>query len=326
MEKIFLKWSRILFVLSLAGLTLNGFSQSKKEAVDAYNQGISLVKTNPSGAVDALNKCIQISEQLGEEGADTKTNAEQKLPLAYYEIALSRYKQKQIDDAIKGFEKAKKVALQCKNEEIAKKSEKIIPQLYYIKGNMELKKKDYDAALASYDKSLELMPNLSKSFLRKAQVYKIRGDMDKMLASLDKAIEYGMTTHDRKTVSVAEKLARNTMFNNAVSSIEKKDWEKAETYLKKSIEYGNKSSEVFYQLGKVYNDLEKWDIAIKNINRAVELDKGEPPAKAKYFFELGNAYKGLGNNAQACDAYKKALYGAYEANAKYQIETVLKCK
>jgi len=326
MKQFFSKMNRILFLLILAGIAINGFSQSKKDAVDAYNQGVSLLKTKPAEAIDALNKCIKISEQLGEEGTDTKGNAEQQLPTAFYGAALNQYKQKKIDAAIKGFEKTRVVALKYKNEEIAKKSEKIIPQLYYTKGSVQLKNKDYDGAMVAYNKSLELMPNLAKAELRKGQVYKIKGDFDQMLMSLDKAIELGMTIHDRKTVSAAEKLARNTMYNSAVSSIEKKNWVNAEGYLKKTIEYGNQSPVAYYQLGKVYNNQKKWDAAVKNILRAVELDKGEAPAKAKYFFELGNSYKAQGKNTQACDAYKKALYGAYEANAKYQIETVLKCK
>jgi len=320
------KLNRILFLLIFAGFTVNGFSQTKKEAVEAYNKGISLLKTNPAGAIDALNSCIKISDQLGEEGNETKGNAEQQLPFAYYDVALSQYKQKHIDKAIQGFKQTHDIALKYANEDIANKSKKIIPQLYYTKGNILLRNKDYDGAMASYDKSLELMPNLAKSSLRKGQVYKIKGDLDQMLVSLDNAIEKGMTAHDRKTVAAAEKLAKNTMYNSAVGSIAKKDWTKAEQFLKKSIEYGNKNPDVYYQLGKIYNNQKKWALASKNLLRAIELNKGEAAAKAKYFYELGNSYKGEGDTSQACSAYKKALFGAYEANAKYQIETVLKCK
>ena len=48
--------------------------------------------------------------------------------------------------------------------------------------------------------------------------------------------------------------------------------------------------------------------------------------QAKYYYELGNAFVGKSDNEAACDAYKNAMFGAYAENAKYQVETVLKCK
>ena len=63
----------LFFTVSLVGV-----AQTKKEAVDAFNEGVTLVKTDPDGAIKAFNKCIELSEQLGEEGDETKLAAEQQ--------------------------------------------------------------------------------------------------------------------------------------------------------------------------------------------------------------------------------------------------------
>ena len=313
-----------LVLVMLFSISITGFSQSMKEAVDAFNEGASLTKSNPDGAIKAFEKCIGISEKLGDEGKDTKEKAEQQLPLLYYTVALNSYKKKDFDAAISGLNEAKAVADKYGNQEISAKSEKIVPQFYYAKGSSEYKNKDYDAALASLDKAAELNPKYAKPYLVKATIYKAQNDTENMLMACDKAIEVG-ASGDKKTAESAEKLAKNTMFNDAVAAIGAKNWDEAETSLKKSIEYGNDTPDVHYQLGKVYVAQKKWDPAITSLNTAVQGDQGDAVAKAKYYYELGNAFVGKGDNTSACDSFKKAQHGEYAQNAKYQIETVLKC-
>lgn len=313
-----------LVLVMLFSISITGFSQSMKEAVDAFNEGASLTKSNPDGAIKAFEKCISISEKLGDEGNDTKEKAEQQLPLLYYTVALNSYKKKDFDAAIAGLNEAKVVSDKYGNKEISAKSEKIIPQFYYAKGSSEYKSKEYDAALASLDKAAELNPKYAKPYLVKATIYKAQNDTENMLMACDKAIEVG-SSGDKKTAESAKKLAKNTTYNNAVTAIGAKNWDVAETSLKKTTEYGNDTPDVHYQLGKVYVAQKKWDPAIASLNSAIQSDEGDAAAKAKYYYELGNAFVGKGDNASACDSFKKAQHGEYAQNAKYQIETVLKC-
>ncbi len=324
MRMITVRNVKSLLFLLLFTVSLTGFSQSMKEAVDAFNEGASLSKSNPEGAIEAFNKCIGISEKLGDEGSETKEKAEAQLPLLYYTVAINNYKKKDFDAAIAGLEEAKTVSDKYGNAEISKKSSAVIPQIYYAKGSTEYKSKEYDAALASMDKAAELNPKYAKPFLVKATIYKAQGNTEQMLAACDKAIEIG-STGDKKTAGSAKKLAKNTMFNNAVAAIGAKNWAEAEKNLKSSIKYGNDSPDVHYQLGKVYVAQKKWDSAIESLNAAIQGDTGDATAKAKYYYELGNAFVGKGDNASACSAFKNAQYGDYAQNAKYQIETVLKC-
>ena len=195
--------------------------------------------------------------------------------------------------------------------------------MYNISGTNHYKSKSYEDALICFGKSIDYNPNYAKPYLGQAMVYKKQDDVEKMLANCDQAIEIGGKTKDKKTVASAQKLAMNTMFNKAVSAIGSSKWTEAESSLNKSIEYGNNSPEVYYQLGKVYNAGKKWADAIANLNKAVELDEGDNGSKAKYYFELGNANIGSGDSAAACTAFKNAMYGNYVEQAKYQVEQVL---
>jgi len=57
----------------------------------------------------------------------------------------------------------------------------------------------------------------------------------------------------------------------------------------------------------------------------LELETGEAEKKARFYYTLGTALKGLGDKTGACAAFKNALYGPFEEGAKYEIEHELKC-
>ncbi len=318
---------KTLIVLVLLISTVSVFAQTKKEAVDAYNKGAAAIASDPAGAVAAFEECIAISKQLGEEGEETYNNAAKQIPGLHYKIAMIAYKKKDFPVAIKEFEKAMDTGDTYNNEQIAGKANKVIPQVYNISATNHYKNKRYEEALVCFDKAIEYKPDYAKPYLGKAGVYKKQGDSGKMIEMCDKAIELGKKTNDKKTAGSAMKLAKNSMFNQAVSFIGKEQWPEAESSLNKSIAYGNKTPDAYYQLGKVLSSQKKWDEAIASLNKAIELDaESDNVAKAKYYFELGDAYLGSGDSSAACAAYKNAVYGDYAANAKYQVEQVLKCK
>jgi tetratricopeptide (TPR) repeat protein len=315
-----------LMAVAMLMISVGVFSQTMKEAVDAFNKGASLAKTDPDGAIVAYESCIKLASQLGEEGTETKADAEKQLPLMYFKSAVNLYKKKDFDGAIAGFKKSKEVADKYENKELSSKSERIIPQVYYAKGSTFYKKKNFESAMTALDKAIELNPKYAKPYLVKASIYKNQDDEEKFLEACDKGLEVGNTIHDKKTITSIKKLAKNSMFNSAVKAIEAEKWSEAEKYLNNSIKYGNESADVFYQLGKVYNAEKKWDDAITTLEKSLALDTKDEAGKAKYYYELGVANSGKGNNEVACSSFKKAMHGQYLQNAKYQVEQVLKCK
>ena len=315
-----------IFTIIILTLSVAGYSQTKNDAIAAYNEGAQLMKTDIQGAINAFNKCLEICNTLGEEGEETKIMAEVQLPGLFYQRAMDSYKEKKYDEAIARFEETVDVAGKYNNEQIRNKAEKIIPQLYYIKANALMKQKEFQAAIENFDKAIELNPVNPKAYFNKGMVYKQLDNSEKMKEAMDKAIETGLSKNDMKTVANAEKVARNTFYNKGVKAFGAKNYDEAEGYLKTSIEYGNQSVDTHFQLGKIYNIQQKWNEAIVQINKAIELEQGDEIAKAKLYYELATSYVGAGNNEAACDAYKKASYGPYAENAKYQIEHVLKCK
>ena len=320
------KYKQLLLIIvsTLILVPFSGISQTKNDAISAYNEGAQLIKSDPGGAIEAFNKCIKLCDAVGDEAEETRVLAETQLPGLHYKIAMESYKQKKIEEAIEKFQKTGEVAEKYNNSNILAKVNNIVPQLYMVLGN-SLMKQNPQEALENLDKAIELNPNLAKAYLSKGLIYKGLGDDTNMKASLSKTIEVGFASNDIKTADQAEQVLRTFYFNKAVISLQAENMAEAEAGFKSAIEYGSKNPTVYFQLGKIYNSNKQYELAVKTFKRAEEFEQGGDAEKAGIFYEMGNAYIGLGNNGEACNAFKKAIYGDYAEGAKYQINEVLKC-
>jgi len=96
-------------------------------------------------------------------------------------------------------------------------------------------------------------------------------------------------------------------------------------HLEKAAKYDETNKDVLAYLSKAYNGASKWDSAIEAANKGIALEEDVPEKEAKFWFEIGLAYKGKGDKSNACDSFKKAMFGQYVENAKYEIDVDLKC-
>ena len=79
-----------------------GISQINNDAISAYNEGAQLIKSDPSGAIEAFNKCIKLCDAVGDEAEETRVLAETQLPGLYYKIAWNRISRKKWKKLLKG--------------------------------------------------------------------------------------------------------------------------------------------------------------------------------------------------------------------------------
>ncbi len=316
------KWIAIFLTL----ITLTGYAQTKNDAIAAYNEGVQLLQSNAAEALAALEKCIGICQTLGEEGDETRALAEIQIPKLHYRLARESLRAKNYVEAIDRFNNTIEVADKYDDIEVKEASLNYLQQLHYALAESYRKSKDFENAHANYDKAIEYNPNYTKAILGKGLVYREQNDTANMKTTLDKVIEVGLNINDLKSVETAENVLKNTYHNAAVKALSEQKTDEAEEALKLTIEYGNESADVYYHLAKIYNTKENFLEAMNLLNKAIELEEGGDEAKARLYFELANSLVELGDTTAACEAYKKASFGAYAENAKYQIEQVLKCK
>jgi tetratricopeptide (TPR) repeat protein len=300
-------------------------AQTKEDVINGYNQGAELAKTDTKAAIDQFNLVYQMALTVGTESEDIKILIETQLPILQLKYANELYKAKNIADAITNYLTAKDLAEKVGDTATISKTLDIIPKLYLSQGNDYYKNNDFENALINFDKALEFDPEYAKVYLSKGLVYKKQDNIPAMMESMEKAVEFGQKTNDEKTVTTASNVIRDNYLTNGQKAINAGNFQEAVTLLEQARLIGEPKSGIYYLLAVSYNKLSRWDDAIVAADNGLPLEEDTPDARAKFYFELGNAYLGKGSNQQACDAYKNALYGKNMEAAKYQIETVLKC-
>ena len=301
--------------------TLNLHAQTKKEAVDAYNQGVMTMNTNTDSAIIYFERSVEISGKVGDEASDIYIPATKVLPRLYYKKVISLAKEKKIPEAIAASKEAIKAADKYKNDSIKIETLKIESQIYFSMGNSYFTKNDNENALKAYDSALLINPNYTKALFNKAQVYRKMDKSDKYKESIDDLIvkagsdtvqiaAYKKNAHDYYRVTGTK---ANTA-NKLADAIEN---------LNNAQKYGI-DKDVYYQFANIYNKQKKWDEALTNAQKGLELETGTNEAKAKYHYEIAVAQAGKGDKDAACSSFKNALYGIFATPSKAQMQN-MKC-
>jgi tetratricopeptide (TPR) repeat protein len=307
----------------LVGLQSQG--QTLKDAIDAYTKGIELIDSDISAAIENLERSHEIAINLGAEGDEVKEQAEIQIPSLYYERAMNFYRERNIEQAVDGFQAAIDVAEEFKNQNVKSRSEAVLHQLYFIQGNGAFRENENDKALELFNMALEINPQHARSHLGKGLVYRRLENTELFKESMDMAIESGLMTNDESTVETAESTARDFFLVRALRLRGEEKYDEALELLNTSLVYDQKFPETHFLFATIYNEQSRFQDAVKSAGQALELLNGSRDETAKIYFELGKAYAGLGNTSMACTAYRDAAHGQYVESAKYQMEHVLKC-
>ena len=314
----------IAIVMALAGLTGNNFAQTLTEAVEAFNAGAEAINAGENkSAIENLEKCIKISEAVGSEADEHRLRAQELLPNLYYGVALDDYKEKKLDEAIKGLEKTIEVSKKYEDPSTEEKATTNLPKFYYAQALEFYKEQDYVNAKPKFQKAVELDPEYINAFFYLALAEKNTDNEDAMIENFKKIIEIGPATNS--TVKKTIQTLANHYQNTAKKAINSRDFEVAAEAFETSLKYMDEDADTYYYIAMSNNNLENWDKAIESAKKAVELSTGGEEDLAKANYELAKAYEGKGDTENACATYSKAAVGRYEESAKYQMEQVLKC-
>ena len=317
---------KVLPLVVLLAISLGVSAQTKKDAVDAYNNGATLMKNDPKAALESLYKAIEISEQLGEEGMETKSLAEKIIPTVHYSYAMTLYKAKDQNGTLEQLEKAEETAVKYGDASTQSKVEKTIPKFYYAVGVTNYKEKAFEKAIEYYKKALKITPNFPDALLGIALSYEGLNNFDEMLNYLQQTLDVANKTNNKDKADDAKRKANAYLLTNAQAMEKENKFAEANELYKKYLTFDEKDANIYYVLSVNYNKLEQYDSAIEAANKAIEYNTGTDSDKAGYYYQLATAFEKKGDSAAACDAYKKAAYGQFQAAAEYQIKEVLKCQ
>jgi len=318
---------RALFFLAILGIGTVAFGQASINDVKAsFNQAVQMEKINPDAAISSYESVIQLADEVGgEEAEEIKSQALSRIPKMHYEMAKKLAGAKDYEGSVERLEASIEGFKEVNDSRSASRSLSTILSIRNVQGAAALNDGNYTEALAFYDDALGRDPNYTKGYLGKLLVYDKMQDLDKMEETASMGVIVCEQENDNRTAGDIKKVMRTQYFQEAQNEMAEQQYAEAETHLKNSIDYGNANVIAYYQLGLAQKNQEKWSDAVASFNNALELETGGAGEKAKIYFGLGESYQALGQNDQACKAYKNAMHGEFEEAARYQVENVLEC-
>jgi len=312
-------------ILLFVGIVSLSFAQDINEAGTAFNDGNEAYKAKKyAEAVENYTTSIDMCQLIGADAADLQSKVEAQLVNALYKNSLTLYKGKKFDAAVEELEKTIKAAEVAGNDKTAKKAKAYIPKVYSSEGMGLVKAKKYDDALAFFDKALAYKEGCVNAYYGQGLAFKGKEDIDAATKSFEAVVANGEgNTKAAKTVKKAKSAGQKMLEANAAKELQIEHTQKAIDYLNKSLDFGANSANTYYMLALAYNKQKKYADAISAANTGINLEAGD---KSNLQFELGKAYEGKGDSANACTAYKAVVSGPNVQAAAFQIKEVLKCK
>lgn len=330
-QSIFALFAAFMF-FSLS-VTVSAQSQS---AYDVYNQAIDAASAGQyQQAIDLYTEALNMAQDLGSEGQKIVQGAQEALPRLFYQRALSVYKQfKQspslsgIEKAINAFETTVEKANQFGNSDIATQAQGVITQLYSFKAKIQMQQGNYSGALSTINSAIERSPDNARLYYRKATIIKNQesATIDNYLAAIDKAVSVAEQAGNAQIARMAKQGAAAQLVYHGAQRVQNENYSGAIVILEKALLYNPESVNAYYRMAQAYNEQGDWQQALDAAQQALEYANGGAAAQAKIYFAIGNAYKGLGQYSQACEAFSNADYGRFRRSVDHITQYVLECE
>jgi len=297
-------------------------AQEANDAKTAYNAALQVMKSDPAKAIESLKSCIALCDKIGAPGDSVKIAARSKFAETYYNLAIGQAKEKKFDEALANFKEALKYGEETNNAEVIKRAAPAVVQIYAIQANTYLNDKNLEKAQETINLAIEMDPTNSKVWLVQTKIFQ---DADSA-SGVENAIQKCMAVcKNPNEIRQAQQSGLNYFLSRGSKAVIASKFTDGVADLEKALTYDETNKDVLAYLAKAYNGASKWDNAIDVANKGIAIEEDVPEKEAKFWFEVGVAYKGKGDKTNACESFKKAMFGQYVDNAKYEIEVDLKC-
>jgi len=332
--KTILSFSFVMFLLLGTAEITQAQDEARVQAIEMYNNAQELAGSNDfDGAIQLYRSALEISRENGLN--DITDLIEERLPRVYGSRASSSYRTYQsertisaIDTAIEDFKASQEAAAEFGNQQVEQQARGAIPQLYYVRSILNFRQDNLEEAMSDLNTALELNSNYAAAYYQKGIVQKnmTPEDVDSWMEWYDRAITVAEQVGDNTTLENAREGAAEELIFRGVNLGEERNFDRAIELLNMVEQYDPTSDEQHYRLSEIYNKRGNWSAAETHARQALEYHTGGVADKAKIYFELGTALKGLGQVEGACSAFENARYGDFTEPANHELEFQLKCE
>jgi len=311
----------VVFVFSTTTIK----AQGRNDVIKAYNEGASVVQTDPQAAIKAFENVVSLSKQVGDSAADLRQKAIKVLPSLYYNVASNAFTgKKPTSEIIQAAKNAVAAAEKYDNTSIKQNADIILIKAYNNMAGEYFSKDDYKDAIASFDSVLMINPDYVSAIYNKALIYLKQANSDDFEKTIDLYIVKMKAGNDEAKLKQASTLALGYFRASGSKSDQANKLDEALSFLNKAAKYGD-DKDMFYYFAEVYNKQKNFDKALDYAQKGLALETGDVEPKAKFYFQIALAQEGKGQTAEACESFKNSSYGVFAAPSKVK-RANLKCK
>jgi len=312
----------IFVIMAVASMTL--FAQTKNEAIKSFNESVELMKADPISSIGSFENCIKICTQVGDSAEDIRLKAAQVLPGLYYQKAYDLLtNDKKVNESLAVSKKALVAAEEMGNTRIKENTQKIMVTAYASMGSGYFSANENEKALLAFDSVLAINPDHLASIYNKALTYRKTNNTAMFGETIDLYITKLKAAGDTAKIAQVSKSTLEYFRSNGAKANQANKLTDALNYFNTASKYGT-DKDLYYQYANLYNKQKKYNEAIDNAQKGLAMETGTPEAKAKFYYELAVAQVGKGDNGNACENFKNAMYGPFLQASKAQ-RTNMKC-
>lgn len=306
-------------------ISTNLLAQERNDVINVFNEGAKAMQTDIPTAIQAFEKVVTMSDQVGESVDDLKQKAVKVLPGLYVKLAVKALNDKApASEVISSARTALAASVKYGSETNKANSEKVLVQGYNSMAAEFFANNDYENALVTFDSLLAINPDYLNAIYNKALIYIRQDNSASFEETIDLFIDKVKGGNDEEKVKQASTLALEYFRSKGSVAIQDEKLDEAIGLLTKSAKYGD-DKDLFYFFADAYNKKSDFETAAGYAQKGLDLEPGDAEAKAKFYYQLAVAQLGMGKTSEACESFKNAQYGAFTEAAKAQ-RTNLKCE
>ncbi|MDR2066175.1 MAG: CDC27 family protein [Prevotellaceae bacterium] len=243
------------------------------------------------------------------------------------------FKAENYQKAIADLEAAYTAAIAITDEDAAETVEGIktncknmIPFSYSAVAGLFASEGKYDESVEYFNKSLTAAEKYGNTEITRENVtdkinavYSVQANNYAKDGEFAKAVESIAKTGDNDAIDKINKYIAVAYLKEAQTAQKAKDYKTAVEKSKQATEYNSESESAYLILGVCYSQLKQYKNAVDALEKCIALKES-----AQAYYYLAAAYQQSGNNAKACQNYKKVNDPKLSANAQAQMKVVCK--
>jgi len=268
--------------------------------------GGALAQSESSLSAAQKKKLKKELQQTYKEGAQAG-NAEN------YEVAATR------------FEESIQLAQQLGLDNLIAKIENNLVESLKGAGSAALKQENYADALAHFNKLGEYTDtDPTVQYNRGLALINMEDSTESGLQSLRRAIELGNETGNTRVAGLATERIRSEFLARASQALQgdnpsQSQIDEALNAIEQMGEYVEPNANAMFYRGTALYEGGQYEQAIQAAQQGLDMHQGSRSDAAKFHFVIAESQMDLGNKASACETFKNAAFGDYEARANHYL-------